>query len=157
MWDKSRQAVCALQITASWPLWAVVGGALLVIPAWGAEDPGARALQQHQLQRQQQLDALQLRMQQQQSSVQAAPVDARQKQAVEQLQINQRQEQQQLHYRQGIEPAAAQPSDDVATRGARQQVELDKARQQGQQQLRRFESQLQEKPRASSDQPQKIE
>lgn len=157
MWNKSRQAVCSPQENASWPLCAVVGGALLVIPAWGADDPGARALQQHQLQRQQQQDALQLRMQQQQNSVQGAPVDSRQIQAVEQLQINQRLEQQQLHYRQGIEPVADQPSDDHATRGAKRQMELDKAQQQGRQQLRRFESQLQEKPRVSTDQPQRIE
>jgi hypothetical protein len=48
-----------------------------------------------------------------------------------------------MHYRQGIEPASAQPSDGEGTRMAKSQLELEKAQQQSQQQLRRFESELQ--------------
>mgnify|MGYP001571701403 CR=1 FL=1 len=81
--------------------WAVLAAAHF---AWGAEDPGARSLHQHQLQRQRQQESLQLRMHQQQRSVQYPSADARQKRAVEQLQVNQQVQQQQLHYRQEIEP-----------------------------------------------------
>ena len=136
---------------------AFIGWAALAAAAWGAEDPGERALQQHQLQRQQQQEALQLRMQQQQRSVGGPPADARPQQALEQLQINQQQQQQQLHYRQGIEPTSAQPSEGEDTRRAKAQMELQKAQQQSQQQLRRFESELQVKPRAATDQPLKMD
>ena len=138
-------------------LMTFIGWVALAAAAWGAEDPGGRALQQHQLQRQQQQEALQLRMQQQQRSVQEPPADARQQQALDQLQINQQQQQQQLHHRQGIEPAGAQPSDDEGTRRAKAQMELQKAQQQSQQQLRRFESELQLKPRAATDQPRQMD
>jgi len=109
------------------------------------------------LQRQQQQDALQLRMQQQQRSVQESPADPRRQQAVEQLQINQQQQQQELHYRQGIEPASAQPFEGEGSRGAKAQMELDRAQQQSQQQLRRFESELQAKPGAAPDLPRKMD
>jgi len=118
---------------------AAMGGA-----AWGADDPGARALQQHQLQRQQQQDALQLRMQQQQRATQSPPLDSRQQQSARQLEIDQQQRQQELHYRQGVEPPAAQQSDGEGTRRAKAQMELQKAQQQGQQQLRRFDSEAQQ-------------
>ena len=134
-----------------------IGWIALATAAWGADDPGARALQQHQLQRQQQQDALQLRMQQQQRSVQEPPAGAKQQQALDPLQINQRQQQQELHYRQGMEPTGAQPSDDEGTRGAKAQMELQKAQQQSQQQLRRFESELQATPKAATDQPRQME
>jgi len=134
-----------------------IGWIALATAAWGADDPGARALQQHQLQRQQQQDALQLRMQQQQRSVQEPPAGAKQQQALDLLQINQRQQQQELHYRQGMEPTGAQPSDDEGTRGAKAQMELQKAQQQSQQQLRRFESELQATPKAATDQPRQME
>jgi hypothetical protein len=138
----------------------------LAAAAWGAEDPAGRALQQHQLQRQQQQDALQLRMQQQQSGAQAAPADARrqqptdlpqidqqqrQRQATDRLRIDQQQRQQQLHDRQGIEPGTAQPSEDEAGRRAKAQMELERAQQSGQQQLRRFESEMQSNPTADRD------
>ena len=95
-----------------------IGGAALAAAAWGADDPGARALQQHQLQRQQQ---------------------------------------QELHYRQGIEPGSAQPSEGEGTSKAKAQMELEKAQQQSQQQLRRFESELQVKPGAATDLPRKLD
>jgi len=132
-------------------------GTALAAAAWGADDPGARALQQHQLQRQQQQEALQLRMQQQQRSVQEPPADPRRRQAMEQLQINQQQQQHELHYRQDIEPASTQPSDGEGTRRAKAQLELEKAQQQSQQQLRRFESELQVKPGAATDLPRKMD
>jgi hypothetical protein len=134
-------------------LMMLAGWTALATAAWGADDPGARALQQNQLQRQQQQDALQLRMQQQQRSVQEPPSSAKQQQALEQLQINQQQQQQQLHYRQGIEPTGAQPSDDEGTRAAKAQIELQKAQQQSQQQLRHFETELQAIPKTATDQP----
>ena len=111
--------------------------------AGGAEDPGARALQQHQLQRQQQQDALQLRMQQQQSATQAPPADARQQQAGKQLEIDQQQRQQELHYRQGIEPSTAQPVDDEGTRRAKARLELQKAQRESSRQLQRFDAEAQ--------------
>jgi hypothetical protein len=135
----------------------VIAWTALAAAAWGADDPGARALQQHQLQRQQQQEALQLRMQQQQRVVQEAPTDPQRQRALEQLQINQRQQQYDLHYRQGIEPASAQPSDGEGTRRAKDQLDLEKARQQSQQQLRRFESELQPKPGAATDLPRKLD
>ena len=134
-----------------------IGGAALAAAAWGADDPGARALQQHQLQRQQHQEALQLRMQQQQRNVQESPADPRRQQAVEQLQINQQQQQRELHYRQGIEPASAQPSEGEGSRRAKAQMELEKAQQQSQQQLRRFESEPQVKPGAATDLPRKMD
>jgi len=146
-------------------LTAFLAGAALIAAARGAEDPAVRALQQHQLQRQQQQEALQLRMLQQQRGAQNPPADAqrqpatdlqqvdqqqRQQRAMEQLQIDQQQRQQQLQYRQGIEPGSAQPTEDAAGQQNKAQMELRKAQEQGQQQLRRFESELQVKPAADS-------
>jgi hypothetical protein len=112
--------------------WLALAGA-----AWGADDPGARALQQQLLQRQQQQEALQLRMQQQQRVAPNPPRDARQTQAQEQLQVGQRQRQQELHYRQGIEPITAQPSDDAGTHRAKEGMELQRVQQRGQELLQR--------------------
>jgi len=138
-------------------LMTFIGWAALAAAAWGADDLGGRALQQQQLQRQHQQEALQLRMQQQQRSVQDPPADARQQQAFEQLKIDQQRQQQQLHYRQGIEPVSAQPSEGEGTRRGKAQMELQKAQQQSQQQLRRFESELQVKPGAAMDLPRKMD
>jgi len=142
---KSHAANCGLlrQAPAVWWLAVTLSGAASA--ALGADDPGTRALQQHQLQRQQQQDALQLRMQQQQGSVQNPPADARQQQAIRQLEADQQQRQQELHYRQGIEPATAQPSDDAGTRSAKAQLEQDRAIEQGQRQLLRYESETQQR------------
>ena len=144
-------------------LTAFLAGAALVAAAQGAEDPAVRAMQQHQLQRQQQQEALQLRMLQQQWGAQNPPADAQRQQAtdlqqadqqqrrqraIEQLQIDQQQRQQQLHYRQGIEPSAAQPTEDAAGQQNKAQMELRKAQEQSQQQLRRFESESQVNPAA---------
>lgn len=152
-------------------LTALVAAAALAAAAWGAEDPAVRALQQHQLQRQQQQEALQLRMLQQQRGAQIPPADAqrratdlgqavqrqRQQRATEQLQIDQQQRQQQLHYRQGIEPGTAQPGEDAAGQQNKAQIELRKAQEQSQQQLRRFESDSQIKPAADPARPDKRE
>jgi hypothetical protein len=116
-----------------------IGCAAAAGPA-GAEDPGARALQLHQLRRQQQQDALQLRMQQQQRATQSPATDLRQQQEARQLEIEQQQRQQGLHYRQGIRPPVAQPSDDAGTRGAKRNMELQETQRQGGSQLRRFDA-----------------
>ncbi|HEX9685649.1 MAG TPA: hypothetical protein VGA25_07345 [Burkholderiales bacterium] len=149
-----------------------LAGAVLVAAARGAEDPAVRAMQQHQLQRQQQQEALQLRMLQQQRGAQNPPGDAqrqqatdlqqvdqqqRQRRAMEQLQIDQQQRQQQLHDRQGIEPGSVQPTEDAAGQENKAQMELRKAREQSQQQLRRFESESQAKPATDSARPLKLE
>lgn len=121
---------------------AALSGPALPAGAGGAEDPGARALQQQQIQRQQRQDALQLRMQQQQSAVQNPPQDLRQKQDLEKLTIEQRQRQQQLNYRQDIGPATAQPTDDAGARRAKEAMEREKAQRQGQELLRRSDAEL---------------
>ena len=115
------------------------------VAAAGAEDPGARAVQQNQLQRQQQQEALQLRMQQQQRATQNSPQDARQKQELEKLQVQQRQRQQELHYRQSIEPATAQPSDDMGTRVAKEDMERKNAQREGEAELKRSDAERQKK------------
>ncbi len=153
-------------------LMAFLAGALLVAAARGAEDPAVRALQQHQLQRQQQQEALQLRMLQQQRDAQRPPAGAqrqpatdlqqvdreqRQQRAMEQLQIDQQQRQQQLHYRQGIEPGSAQPTEDAAGQRNKAQMELRRAQENGQQQLRRFESELQVEPAVDPARSPKLE
>jgi hypothetical protein len=81
-------------------------------------------------------------MQQQQSSTQFPPQDVRQRQSTEQLQIEQRQRQDALHYRQTIEPTTSQTSDDTGTRQAKENLERRKAQEQGDALLRRSESEL---------------
>jgi hypothetical protein len=76
---------------------------------------------------------------------------------MEQLQIDQRQRQQQLHYWQGIEPGTAQPNEDAAGQQNKAQIELRKAQEQSQQQLRRFESESRAKPGASPAESSKLE
>ena len=121
-------------------------GAMLIAfqLAWGAEDPGTRALQQHQLQRQQQEEAAQLRQMQQQRAAQSPPAGAQERQALEKLHIDQQRRQQELHYRQSIEPPAVQPSDDEGTRRAKAEMERLKAQKQSEQQIRQFERELQQ-------------
>ncbi|HET9404909.1 MAG TPA: hypothetical protein VFO57_10045, partial [Burkholderiales bacterium] len=127
------------------------GCAALITSVWGADDPGARALEQHQLQRQQQQEALQLRMQQQQRAVQSTPADPRQKQAQEKLRADQQLQQQQLHYRQAIEPAAAQPSDDQGARRAKAERDRLEAQRQGQRQIRQSDWDLQQEVGARNE------
>ena len=111
----------------------------------GAEDAPLRALQQNQLMRQQQQDQLQLRMQQYQRNGQDPPADARQRQAIEQLELNQRLQQQLLHQHQQRELQARPelPSDDVGTRRAKAQIEERRARQESRRQLDQFDRELQ--------------
>lgn len=121
--------------------------------ATAADDPGAKALQQNQLQRQQQQDALQLRMQQQQQrATQAPPTDAHQQQAGRQLEIEQQQRQRELHYRQGLEPSTAQPIDDEGTRRAKAQLEQQRAQRESERQLQRFDREM----RQQSDRRRKV-
>lgn len=113
---------------------------LAAVPVRGADDPAARALQEQQLHRQQQQEALQLRMQQQQRAVQSAPAGVGQQQSVGETEIEQRQQQHELHYRQGVAPPTASPDDDPGTRRARAQIEQEQARRQSEEQLRRFDA-----------------
>lgn len=114
--------------------------AMLAVPAWGAEDPGALVLRQHLLQRQQQQEVLHLRMQQQQEMLQLrmqqqqlsftpAPADPQQGLALDRVQTDQRQRLDQSHYRQAIAPAPALPSDDESTRRVKAELARAQARQ----------------------------
>jgi hypothetical protein len=118
---------------------------ILAMPAWGAEDAASRALQQNQLLRQQQQDQLQLRMQQYQRNGQNPPADARQRQALEQLELNQQLQQQLLHLQQQRERQVRPelPSDDEGTRRAKAQIEERRARQESRRQLDQFDRELQ--------------
>jgi hypothetical protein len=91
-----------------------------------AADPGARALEQERLQRQQQQEALQLRMQQD-NVIRSAPADARQKRAIEESDIRRRQRQDAVHSRQSAESPAVQPSDDEGTRQAKEAIRREAA------------------------------
>jgi len=123
---------------------ALAGGVVWdASPGRGAEEPGARALYEQQLMRQQQHDALRLRMQQQHRSLQSPPSGAQERQAREQLQLEQRQRQEQLHYRQEIRPPTAHAGDDAGVQRAKAQMERQRAKEEGEQQLRRFDTELQ--------------
>jgi len=93
--------------------------------------------------RQQQQDALQLRMQQQQRSLQSPPPGPRERQELERLRIMQEQRQQEFHYRQTIEPSTAHPDDDAGVQGAKAGMQRQQVKRQGEQQLQRFDSELQ--------------
>lgn len=125
--------------------WAVAMLVLLAGPAFGAEDAAQRALQQNQLGRQQQQDQLQLKMQQYQRNTQTPPADARQRQAIEQLELNQQLRQQQLHQQQQRELQARpeSPADDEGTRRAKAQIEQQRARQESRRQLQQFDRERQ--------------
>ena len=121
-----------------WPVLIVLAELALTAPAWG-NAPAQRELQRNQHLRQQQQDEFQLRMQQHQRSVQTPPADPREQQAIRQLEIDQRQRQQELHYRQNVDVQPVLPSDDEGTRRAKAQIEQQRARQQSEQQLQRFD------------------
>ncbi len=130
-------------VNASSLLLCCLAGLALAGQAWGG-DPVLRELERSQQMRQQQQDALQLRMQQYHRSVQTPPADTSQQQAIQQLEIEQRQRQQETHYRQNIEAQPTAPADDEGTRRAKGQIEQQRAEQQGQQQLRRFDWELEQ-------------
>jgi len=122
--------------------------ALLLISTWtaqGADDTAARALEQNQLLRQQQQDQLQLRMLQQQRSTQSPPADARQRQAIEQLELDQSLRQQQLQTQQqrAVQIRPEIPGDDAGTRESKAQLEQVRARQESRRQLEQFDRELQ--------------
>ncbi|MBI3069047.1 MAG: hypothetical protein HYY79_09300 [Betaproteobacteria bacterium] len=83
-------------------------------------------------------------MKQYERSIQTPPADARQQQAIRQLEIEQRQRLQELHYRQSVEAPSALPAEDEGTRRAKAQIEQQRAQQQSEQQLRRFDRELQQ-------------
>ena len=109
-------------------------------PARGAEEPGAGAVREQQIWLQQQQDELQLRMQQQQRSLQSPRAGSRERQEREQLEIKQRQRQQELHYRQKIEPPVTHPDYDAGVRRAKAEMDRQRAKEEGERQLRRFDS-----------------
>jgi hypothetical protein len=120
------------------------------LPA-GADDASLRELQRNQQQRQQQQDELQLRMQQHQHSSQMPPsLDARQEQGIHQLEIDQRQRQQALHYRQNIDVPPPSPVDDDAARRAKTQIEQQRAGQESRRQLQRFDWEMEQARQRSS-------
>ena len=126
--------------------WPVLCALLTLIWALsaGAEDASLRALQRSQQQRQQQQDELQLRMQQYQRSSQTPPADARQEQALRQLELDQLQRQQTLHYRQNLNVPPASPVDDEGTRRAKAQIEQQRAAQESRRQLQRFDWEMEQ-------------
>jgi len=125
----------------------VLAGASMAVMGAGAapvgQEPGARGLQEQQLMRQQQQDALRLRMQQQNRSLQSPPSGAQQRQTRERMQIEQRQRQEQLHYRQETRPPTPHAGDDAGVQRAKAQMDSQRAKEEGDQQLRRFDSELQ--------------
>jgi hypothetical protein len=112
-------------------------------PVW-ADDAALRELQRNQQQRQQQQDALQLRMQQHQRSSQMPSLDARQEQGIRQLEINQRQRQQELHYRQNMNVPPPSPVDNEPARRAKAQIEQQRAGQESRRQLQRFDWEMEQ-------------
>lgn len=114
-------------------------------PAQCSEDPGARAVQQHQMMRQQQQDTLQLRMLQQQRGIESPPAGARERRERERLQLNQEQRQQQLHYRQSIEPVPRHSADDTGSARAKESLKRLEIQRQGEAQLQRFDSELKQR------------
>ena len=120
--------------------------AVFTVPAWGAEDATQRALQQNQLYRQQQQDQLQLKMQQYQSGARNPAPDARSRQAIERLEIDQalRQQQLQLQQQRELQRRPDVPGDDEGVRRAKAQIDQDRTRRDGQRQLQQFERELQQ-------------
>lgn len=120
--------------------------------AWGSDtDPALREMQRNLELRRQQQDELRLRMKQYERSIQAPPVNARQQQAIRQLELEQRRRLQELHYRQSVEAQPALPAEDEGTRRAKAQIEQQRAQQQSEQQLRRFDRESQEAGRGRGE------
>jgi hypothetical protein len=122
----------------------------LVPPVW-ADDPGARELQRNQLQRQQQQDELQLRMQQYQRSAPSSG-SLSPDQGIRQLEIKQLQRQRELHYRQNQNVVPPAPMDDEGTRRAKAQIEQQRAQQESRRQMQRFDWEMEQARRRNSTQ-----
>jgi hypothetical protein len=136
-----------------WPVLPFLLTVLWALPA-GAEDASLRALQRNQQQRQQQQDELQLRMQQYQRSSLTPPGNARQEQAIRQLEIDQLQRQQALHYRQNLNMPPPSPVDDDIASRAKAQIDQQRAAQESRRQLQRFDwemEQARQRQRQSAD------
>jgi len=125
------------------------------VTAGAADDPGVRAVQHNQLLRQQQQDQLQLRMQQHQRGVQNPPADSRQRQAIEQLELDQalRQQQLQMQQQRTLQMRPELPSDDAGTSNAKAQIEQQRARQESRRQLEQFDRELQSVARERRQEP----
>lgn len=132
-----------MAVLASWRFSILVLATLIAAPASSAEAPADGSLQQNQMMRQQQQDTLQLQMLQQQRSLQSPPGGVRQRQELEQLEINQRQRQQELQYRQGTGTTTVRPDDNAGTERARAEGKRLDAKEEGETQLRRFDYELQ--------------
>jgi len=111
-------------------------------PVCGADEPGGGSLQQNQLMRQHQQDALQLRMLQQQRSLQAPPNSVRERQELERRELNQEQRQRELQYRQTIKPSTVHPDDNPDIRRAKRERDLREAKRSSATELRRFDVEL---------------
>lgn len=119
---------------------AVLCACLASGQASAGEDPAARVREQHQLQRRQQEEALQLRMRQHELATKIAPGDVKAKQAMERRQAGQRERQQTLHYRQSIERPQPAPGEDEGARRARAELERMRAQRERDQQMQRLQS-----------------
>jgi hypothetical protein len=89
-------------------------------------------------------------MQQYQRDSVNPPADIRQRQAIEQLELDQslRQQQLQLNQQRVLQTRPGIPSDDPGTREAKAQLELERVRQESQRQLQQFDLELQNKAEA---------
>jgi hypothetical protein len=89
-------------------------------------------------------------MQQSQRNLANPPADARQRQAIEQLELDQslRQQQLQMNQQRALQTRPEIPSDDPGTRDAKTQLELQRGRQESQRQLQQFDLELQNKAEA---------
>jgi hypothetical protein len=120
------------------------------LAAW-ADDPAAREVQRNQIQRQQQQDELQLRMQQYQRGT-PSPGTFPHEQAIRQLEIQQLQRQHEMHYRQQQNVPPASPADDEGTRRAKAQIEQQRAQQESRRQMQRFDWEMEQARRRSGNQ-----
>jgi hypothetical protein len=125
--------------------------AIALVPSAWADDPAARELQRSQLQRQQQQDELQLRMQQYQRNAPSSG-SLHPDQGVRQLEIEQLQRQRELHYRQNQNVAPPAPMDDEGTRRAKAQIEQQRAQQESRRQMQHFDWEMEQARRRNSTQ-----
>jgi len=83
-------------------------------------------------------------MQQHQRSTQNPPADTRQRQAMEQLELDQslRQQQLQIQQQRALQVRPEMPSDDAGTRDAKLRIDESRARQESRRQLDQFDREL---------------
>lgn len=120
--------------------------AVPVAPARGSEDAVARGVFRNQLARQQQQERLRLDMLHYRRDMQPPATGAREDEARRRLAAEQRARQQALHHRQEVAPSSVQLADDAGTRRAKEDMELARARREGELLLERARWELQQKP-----------